>query len=1174
MLEEKLSKINENIPEFKDKENLEQKILNKHHNEQKANRKKHRKISTMFSLQLSCIIFLLTIITSFLAINTFNKVFGPIVVPPTQKTEYEIEQEKRAELYSEANKNFYVEHITLKDKDQSEYTEYLIEQNKKQEDSVVTEDIYYKVTIDYKNGRSPEEIIVKSGELVYPEVFSYSGHYFLGWFVDEKKLTSAIPITKDTYIYAKWSIKESVTIEKDYYEYYESYDGAVIVSSKLEEKEVIEIPSHLNNLKVVGMENGAFSAYYHNNSTITKEIIIPDSVKYIGSSVFNYYLVLEKVTFPKELEELMCNAFSYCSNIKTINIGRGATNFKVVNNCLIDKRTNTLIKGCNNSIIPDGIKTIEKYAFAHIEDIKELVIPESVSQIKASAFSHCTGLEKVVLPENLLTIDESLFYDCINLKEVYIGKNVSSIKELAFMNCSTLEKIVVSADNPCYVTLNNCLVEKETMKLIAGANVSKIPNGIKIIGRNSFYGRINITSLEIPNTVTEIEEGAFFKCINLKKAVMENSVRKIGGYVFTDCYSLEEVILPEEVESFGSSVFDSCKNLKEIVLPKGIKKIPSFTFSSCEKLERIVFNDEITSVGAHAFSGCSVLKPFDLSNVTYIGGSAFAYCRKFTEIDLSSVIEIDTLAFFNCRGLKKIYIPSTVKIIKEKAFENCSNAVIYCEDLEKKDTWHNDFAGGTLCFYGSKEQYEYKDFVFIKCDDGLELIKYYGTDQEVIVPEYINDIPVTVIGENVFEYKEFNKITLPDTITLIKPYAFIQCENLKSITMPKNLKIIDNYAFFVCNNLTEVVLNEGLEYINHGAFASCDIIKIVLPSTLKEIASSVFSSNFHLVEIVKLCKNVKIQSSNAYKDVFDIYESLDYESCIITNYEGFIFYYYAKEDKVYLVKYYGDEPFVTLPSKIEFSYNGENKVMGYYIRDYAFNENKKVIKVYTDKDSLIFGIGDRALFACYNLTSFVVPSNCEYIGYAAFSNCNHLYEVFNYSKLEFLMGSSTHGYIAFNAKVIIKDENITSKVVDGNNGFIYYLGSEYYIVGYYGNSESINLPNNISGKSYKIASDVFRENKTIKSVQFTSGVESIGAASFRLCLNLKEIYIPASVKFIGKHAFSSSGLKLAVFEDPNNWLVPDAVSNNRYQSIDLSNAEENAKYLNYQYHYFVDWIKE
>ena len=87
MLEEKLSKVNENIPEFKDKEILEQKILNKHHNEQKVNRKKHRKISTMFSLQLSCIIFLLTIITSFMAINTFNKVLGPVVVPPTQKTE-------------------------------------------------------------------------------------------------------------------------------------------------------------------------------------------------------------------------------------------------------------------------------------------------------------------------------------------------------------------------------------------------------------------------------------------------------------------------------------------------------------------------------------------------------------------------------------------------------------------------------------------------------------------------------------------------------------------------------------------------------------------------------------------------------------------------------------------------------------------------------------------------------------------------------------------------------------------------------------------------------------------------------------------------------------------------------------------------------------------------------
>ena len=111
------------------------------------------------------------------------------------------------------------------------------------------------------------------------------------------------------------------------------------------------------------------------------------------------------------------------------------------------------------------------------------------------------------------------------------------------------------------------------MKLIAGANVSKIPNGIKIIGRNSFYGRINITSLEIPNTVTEIANCINGETITLdgtyKIAVTDNEKHK--ETLCSDFnYSYLDIVVDEE---YSENVYSSTLPCEITVSYSPIRKV-------------------------------------------------------------------------------------------------------------------------------------------------------------------------------------------------------------------------------------------------------------------------------------------------------------------------------------------------------------------------------------------------------------------------------------------------------------------------------------------------------------------------------------------------------------------------------------------------------------------------
>lgn len=175
-----------------------------------------------------------------------------------------------------------------------------------------------------------------------------------------------------------------------------------------------DIPSSViglggNDFKVTSIGNFAFSGCYCLTS-----VSIPESVTSIGSGAFyecnqltsvaitghvatigEYAFYgcssLNSITIPASITSIGIGAFRNCNNLASIVVESDNPNYDSRNNCnaIIEKSSNTLIIGCNSTIIPSSVTTIGNSAFSGCTGLTSVTIPNSVTSIGSSAFDLC-----------------------------------------------------------------------------------------------------------------------------------------------------------------------------------------------------------------------------------------------------------------------------------------------------------------------------------------------------------------------------------------------------------------------------------------------------------------------------------------------------------------------------------------------------------------------------------------------------------------------------------------------------------------------------------------------------------------------------------------------------------------------------------------------------------------
>ena len=155
-------------------------------------------------------------------------------------------------------------------------------------------------------------------------------------------------------------------------------------------------------------------------------ITIPSSVTSIGDEAFGHCEGLTSVTIPSSVTSIGENAFCYCRGLTSIDVDEANTKYDSRDNCnaIIETATNTLILGCNNTIIPSSVTSIGEYAFAGCTSLTSIVIPSSVTSIGEYAFYGCTALDTVYFNQTTKPIFGSIcFKKFSGVKTTFYFKN-------------------------------------------------------------------------------------------------------------------------------------------------------------------------------------------------------------------------------------------------------------------------------------------------------------------------------------------------------------------------------------------------------------------------------------------------------------------------------------------------------------------------------------------------------------------------------------------------------------------------------------------------------------------------------------------------------------------------------------------------------------------------------
>ena len=166
-----------------------------------------------------------------------------------------------------------------------------------------------------------------------------------------------------------------------------------------------------DNVEIIG--GATFYACVFSN------IQLPSNLKTIGPSAFQQSK-LKNIQIPQSVTNIGDAAFHYCLELDGIVVEEGNSIYDSREGCnaIIETSTNMLLRGCNNTVIPDGIVGISKNAFAGCQDLTSITMPKTLNSIGDWGFEGCRKLSSVTLPQGVTSIGEGTFTYCSALTSI------------------------------------------------------------------------------------------------------------------------------------------------------------------------------------------------------------------------------------------------------------------------------------------------------------------------------------------------------------------------------------------------------------------------------------------------------------------------------------------------------------------------------------------------------------------------------------------------------------------------------------------------------------------------------------------------------------------------------------------------------------------------------------
>ena len=527
------------------------------------------------------------------------------------------------------------------------------------------------------------------------------------------------------------------------------------------------------SINIKEIEEYAFSSC--NNITSIK---FPPNLKEIKNSTFYNCNSLENVNIPSNIEKIEQRVFAHCNKLQTITVSQENQFYKSQDGVVFDKDGKKIIiypagKKDSSYSIPDGITSIEAYAFAGDGALRKLIVPGSVKEIGENIFAEFFSLKEIIFKEGITSINKKAF------------NNGNSFRTTAIF----IPKSVIYIDKECFYNWS--------IPIIYGYSGSYVENFAK---------------------ENKIEYIAIDPKVDSKSL--------IDGYIgwwssFSDYYNLSgDFDITFELINYGGT-----KNWNN----------PLFVFTNAvdrgtpDYQEYYVLRND-----AYGWSDIGEHLTYDKNKVTYLYSwiwndniNEYVTMMKNAKITMNIIrkgnnftVKQDILGRdgktytyqvnFITKAAKDMHIFLTTEdalLFVQSYHVNSGNKGETGDELEETDS----------------------DFII---ENGI-LVKYQGNASKVTIPSGVTEIGDSAFAGNIW----LESISIPSSISSIGDYAFKGCSNLVDVSMSEGLLKIGAYAFHNCKTLPKITVPYSVVEIGEDAFGACINLTGIYVSDNSEVLS-------------------------------------------------------------------------------------------------------------------------------------------------------------------------------------------------------------------------------------------------------------------------------------------------------------------------------------------------
>ena len=446
--------------------------------------------------------------------------------------------------------------------------------------------------------------------------------------------------------------------------------------------------------------------------------------------------------------------------------------------------------------------------------------------------------------------------------------------------------------------------------------------------------------------------------------------------------------------------------------------------------------------------------------------------------------------------------------------------------------------GITVSVHAEEPEKTAGDYGYRLQSDGTAVITAWtGTGDTVVIPEKVDGITVTVIGNDVFyNNNTIVKVVMPDTVTGINDHAFYGCRNLEEIVFSQNLERVGRYAVSQ-TKINELSLPKSLRYIEDSAFSGNDQIEeLVIPGGVYTVQG--FNGCFGL-------KTVTIEEGAGGIEFKAFENCIDLQTVILPNSLSAINpYAFINCDRLETI---------FLPANV-------NMIKGTSLKGC---KNLKKVEVSPDNkafyvaDGMLYSTYDNALVFCpegFSSPEIVVKDGVETIGCCAFWNCTQVSNVVipksvHTIELEAFSGS---GIVKLEIPVnVVKLEayafsdctQLQEICIHVNNRFAFGEGVFRGCSGL----KTIRT----DGADTVFPKDTFSGCSGLSEVIIPDNITAIEYGAFNFCFGLESVSVPESVISIDDGAFTYSSDNICFRVYPGSVAEEYCKNNNlQYELMD------------------------